>query len=54
MIKDYNNNNLLIKDTQNITNNINFDISLDDTYIVDIYVLYSNVQYDDVIIINNL
>ena len=53
MIKD-NNNNLLVKETQKIENNNKFEIKLDNSCIVDIYILYSGVQYDDVIIIDNI
>ena len=53
MIKDLN-NNLLVKETQKIENNNKFEIKLDDSGIVDIYILYSGIQFDDVIILDNI
>ena len=50
MIKDLN-NNLLLKDTQEIANYNKFEIKFDNSGVVDIYILYSGIQYDDVIII---
>jgi len=53
MIKDLN-NNLLLKATQEIANYNKFEIKLDDSGVVDIYILYSGIQCDDVIIFDNL
>ena len=53
MIKDLN-NNLLLKDTQLIANHNKFEIKLDNSGVVDIYILYSGIQFDDVIILDNL
>ena len=53
LFKD-NNNNLLVKETQKIENNNKFEIKLDNSGVVDIYILYSGIQFDDVIILDNL
>ncbi len=43
-----------VKDTQLIANHNKFEIKLDNSGVVDIYILYSGIQCDDVIIFENL
>ena len=42
-----------VKDTQLIANHNKFEIKLDNSGVVDIYILYSGIQFDDIIVLDN-